>query len=53
MGVVLLAELKTLKDRVPEHRLIGELDLVVIKYDEQVSVLYGRCLHRGALMSDG
>jgi glutamate synthase domain-containing protein 2 len=53
MGVVLLAKLETLKDRVPEHRLIGEVDLVVIKYDEQVSVLYGRCLHRGALMSDG
>ena len=24
-----------------------------MKYDEEVSVLYGRCAHRGALMSDG
>ncbi len=29
------------------------MDLVVIRYDDQVSVLYGRCAHRGALMSDG
>lgn len=27
--------------------------MVIIKYDENVSVLYGRCLHRGALLSDG
>ena len=43
----------TLKDREPEHALINGLDLVVIRYDDTVSVLYGRCLHRGALMSDG
>ena len=29
------------------------LDLVVVRFDESVSVLYGRCLHRGALLSDG
>jgi methylamine---glutamate N-methyltransferase subunit C len=33
--------------------LVGEVDLVVVRWDEQVSVMYGRCLHRGALMSDG
>jgi glutamate synthase domain-containing protein 2/nitrite reductase/ring-hydroxylating ferredoxin subunit len=32
---------------------VDNLDLVVIKYDNDVSVLYGRCLHRGALLSDG
>ncbi|MBO6517892.1 MAG: Rieske 2Fe-2S domain-containing protein [Bacteroidia bacterium] len=37
----------------PVHQLINNLDLVVIRYDDTVSVLYGRCLHRGALMSDG
>ncbi|MGI9515524.1 MAG: glutamate synthase-related protein [Pirellulaceae bacterium] len=42
-----------LQDRVPAYALAGEVDLVVIRYDDQVSVLYGRCLHRGALMSDG
>ncbi|MFT5506051.1 MAG: glutamate synthase domain-containing protein 2/nitrite reductase, partial [Gammaproteobacteria bacterium] len=29
------------------------VDLVVTRYDDEVSVLYGRCAHRGALMSDG
>ena len=29
------------------------MDLVLVRYDENVSVLYGRCLHRGALMADG
>ena len=42
-----------LKDRQPAYALAGEVDLVVIRYDEQVSVLFGRCLHRAALMSDG
>lgn len=42
-----------LPDRQPQHALVANVDLVVIRFDDQVSVLYGRCLHRGALMSDG
>ena len=42
-----------LQDRVPAHAQVNGLDLVIIKYDDKVSVLYGRCLHRGALMADG
>ena len=42
-----------LEDRQPAYALVGEVDLVVIRYDDQVSVLFGRCLHRAALMSDG
>lgn len=42
-----------LQDRKPAYALVADVDLVVIRYDDQVSVLYGRCLHRGALMSDG
>lgn len=45
--------LRELKEKEPEHYLINGLDLVVIRYGEDVSVLYGRCLHRGALMADG
>ena len=30
-----------------------DVDLVVVRVDEAVSVLYGRCAHRGALMADG
>ncbi|PTX57102.1 glutamate synthase domain-containing protein 2 [Litoreibacter ponti] len=42
-----------LADRTPEYALVGEVDLVVVRFDDEVSVFYGRCLHRGALMSDG
>ncbi|HMB59966.1 MAG TPA: glutamate synthase-related protein [Xanthomonadales bacterium] len=42
-----------LQDRKPQHALLGTVDLVIIRFDEDVSVLYGRCAHRGALMADG
>ena len=42
-----------LADRQPTYALVGEVDLVVIRFDHQVSVLYGRCAHRGALMACG
>ena len=42
-----------LQDRTPTHYQVNGLDLVMVKYDENISVLYGRCLHRGALMADG
>ncbi|MEM9378584.1 MAG: glutamate synthase-related protein [Planctomycetota bacterium] len=38
----------------PAHALVEDVDLVVVRYSEDdVSVLYGRCLHRGALLADG
>ena len=37
----------------PAYALVANVDLVVIRYGAQVSVLYGRCLHRGALLADG
>jgi glutamate synthase domain-containing protein 2 len=39
----------------PAYALAAGVDLVVVRWkdEEQVSVLYGRCAHRGALMSDG
>jgi len=45
--------LDDLEDRVPAHALVASVDLVVIRHDDEVSVLYGRCAHRGALMADG
>ena len=42
-----------LEDRVPVHALVADVDLVVVRYDGEVSVLYGRCAHRGAIMADG
>ena len=53
MNKIELCKLSELEDRQPRHALIRDLDLVVISYETQVSVLYGRCLHRGALMADG
>lgn len=40
-------------DRQPVGALVADVDLVVVRFDDNHSVLYGRCLHRGALMSDG
>ena len=53
MKKVRIAEWQELEDRSPAHALVANVDLVIVRFDDQVSVLYGRCLHRGALMSDG
>lgn len=50
---VLIAQLSDLENKKPAHALVNGLDLVIVKYEDEVSVLYGRCLHRGALMADG
>ncbi len=48
-----IARWQDLDDRTPAHALVGNVDLVVVRYDDEVSVLFGRCLHRGALLADG
>jgi glutamate synthase domain-containing protein 2/nitrite reductase/ring-hydroxylating ferredoxin subunit len=48
-----VATLSTLEDRDPTHARVGEVDLVVVRDGADVSVLYGRCLHRGVLLADG
>ncbi len=48
-----IAKISQLKNKEPEHALVNGLDLVIVKFDDDISVLYGRCLHRGALMADG
>ena len=50
---VKIYEWSELEDRKPTHALVENTDLVIIRYDEEISVLFGRCLHRGALMADG
>ena len=39
----------------PAYALVSDVDLVIIRWqdEEQATVLYGRCAHRGALMADG
>ena len=48
-----VANLKELENKKPAYALVRNTDLVVVKFDDNVSVFYGRCLHRGALMADG
>jgi glutamate synthase domain-containing protein 2/nitrite reductase/ring-hydroxylating ferredoxin subunit len=50
---VSVAKWSQLPDREPRYALVGEVDLVVVRYDDALSVFYGRCLHRGALLADG
>ncbi|MGB5510777.1 MAG: glutamate synthase-related protein, partial [Woeseiaceae bacterium] len=53
MKKIAIKQWDELEDRKPAYALVADVDLVVVRYDESVSVLYGRCAHRGALMSDG
>jgi glutamate synthase domain-containing protein 2/nitrite reductase/ring-hydroxylating ferredoxin subunit len=55
MKKVRIADWDELEPLHPAYALVANVDLVVIRWrdEEQASVLYGRCLHRGALLSDG
>ncbi len=57
MNRVAVKPLAELEPLVPAHALVANVDLVLLRYErdgeDRVSVLYGRCLHRGALMADG
>jgi glutamate synthase domain-containing protein 2/nitrite reductase/ring-hydroxylating ferredoxin subunit len=53
MNKIRILEWEDLADREPTHALVANVDLVVVRYDDSVSVLFGRCHHRGALLADG
>lgn len=48
-----IARLSKLKEKTPAYALVRNTDLVIIKHETGISVLYGRCHHRGALLADG
>jgi glutamate synthase domain-containing protein 2 len=48
-----IARWSDVADRQPVAALVGNVDLVIVRYDDEHSVLYGRCDHRGALLADG
>ncbi len=50
---VKVAKWSELEEKKPRYALVADVDLVIIRYGRDVSVLYGRCHHRGALMADG
>ncbi len=55
MNKIKVAQWAELEPEQPAYALVANVDLVVIRWPdaEEVSVLYGRCLHRGALLADG
>lgn len=54
-----IARYSELKPLTPTPALVANVDLVIVAYTDEdtsqpaVSVLYGRCLHRGAMLADG
>jgi methylamine---glutamate N-methyltransferase subunit C len=51
---VAVAQWDDLTENQPAYALVENVDLVVIRLPEdEVRVMYGRCQHRGALLSDG
>lgn len=55
MKKISILDWSQLEPLVPCYVLITHVDLVVIRWqnEKEVSVLYGRCLHQGALLDDG
>ncbi len=51
--LIQLTKFNELKEKEPTYAIAEHTDLVIIRFGKEVSVLYGRCQHRGALMSDG
>lgn len=48
-----IAKISELEEKMPAYALVGNTDLVIIKHEKGISVLYGRCHHRGAILADG
>ncbi len=48
-----IAKISDLQDKTPAYALVKNTDLVIIKHESGISVLYGRCHHRGAILADG
>jgi len=51
-----IASFSDLEVNQPTHALVENIDLVLTRYgesEEEISVFYGRCAHRGALLADG
>ncbi|MUL74766.1 glutamate synthase-related protein [Mycolicibacterium sp. CBMA 226] len=53
MTAVPVAALADLSEDTPTAVRVSGVDLVLVRQGDDVRALYGRCAHRGALMSDG
>ena len=48
-----IATWSEIADREPASAQVAGVELVIVRFDDNHSVMYGRCQHRGALMADG
>lgn len=48
-----IASLSELPENTPHAVVAAGVDVVLVRRGQEVSALYGRCAHRGALMADG
>ncbi|NOZ47848.1 MAG: Rieske 2Fe-2S domain-containing protein [Chlorobi bacterium] len=53
MKKIEICKFSELREKEPKYALVKNIDLVIVRYENNVSVLYGRCHHRGALLADG
>ncbi len=55
MNKIAIAAWEKLDPLVPVYAMVANVDLVITRFQDkdEVSVLYGRCHHRGALLADG
>jgi len=53
LGLVAIATWSDVPERTPVAAAVDGVDLVIVRRGDDHSVLYGRCLHRGALLADG
>ncbi|HEX4492316.1 MAG TPA: glutamate synthase-related protein [Acidimicrobiia bacterium] len=53
MNRVKVATWSEVPDRTPVGANVEGIDLVIVRRGDEHSVLYGRCLHRGARLADG
>ena len=52
-NLIEIAKISELQEKTPTYALVKNTDLVIIKHESGISVLYGRCHHRGAILADG
>jgi hypothetical protein len=43
MKKIAIANWAEIEDRKPAHALVRDVDLVIVRFDDEVSVMYGRC----------
>ena len=50
-----IGELSEYMALIPVYARVEDVDLVVVRWQDEdgISVLYGRCMHRGSLLADG